>query len=102
LIDETSSSCENIGIKNQKVKRSKAFVVSNGNTYLEFMYMLEDMGTIAWRLILGVKYETLITTTLSCVSHHNYHWKTWLMSLKSKFVDLFWIDVKFIIFMLLM
>ena len=55
---------ENIGIKNQKVKKSKSLICRNSKSSLEMQQLPEDMTITPWRA-LRVKDEKLVKTILS-------------------------------------
>ena len=67
LIDDIFSLWENIGIKNQKVKKGKVVPWSGGKTGPDVKNLPEDMTITPWRTMQGVKDETLIATILSRV-----------------------------------
>ena len=58
---------ENIGIKNQKVKRSKPLICSNTKSGSEMKKLLEDMTITPWRALEGVKDEKFVKAILSRV-----------------------------------
>ena len=58
---------ENIGIKNEKVKKSKPLICSNSESSCEMKQLLEDMTITPWRAFQGVKDEKFVTTILSRV-----------------------------------
>ena len=67
LINEISSMRENIGIKNQKVKRSKPLICSNNKSGLEMKQLPKYMNITPWRALQGVKDEKLVKSILSRV-----------------------------------
>jgi hypothetical protein len=67
LVDEIFSLWENIGIKNQRVKKAKPLICSTSKTSPEIKNLPEDMTITPWRMIQGVKDETLIIAILSRV-----------------------------------
>ena len=58
---------ENIGIKNQKVKRSKPLIFRNGKSGPEMKQLPEDMTTTPWRALQGVNDEKSVKAIVSCV-----------------------------------
>ena len=58
---------DNLGIKNQKVKKIKASTWSSSQEGPDVKNFLEDMTISPWRAFQVVKDETLISTTLSLV-----------------------------------
>ena len=68
LINEIFSMWENIGIKNQKVKRSKPLICSNSKSSLEMKKLLEDMTITPWRAMQEVKDEKCVKEILCRVS----------------------------------
>ena len=68
LIDEIFNLWESIGIKNQKVKKSKIIIGKFGKTGPDIKNLPEDMTITTWREMQGVKDETIIATILSQVS----------------------------------
>jgi len=67
LIDDIFSLWENIGIKNQKVKKGRVVPWSGGKAGPDVKNLPEDMTITPWRTMQGVKDETLIATILSRV-----------------------------------
>ena len=67
LIDNIFNTWENIGIKNQKLKKINASAWSSGQGGPGVKNFLEDMTITPWRELQGVKDETLISTFLSRV-----------------------------------
>ena len=68
LIKEIFNMWDNIGIKNQKVKKIKATAWSSDQGGPDVKNFPEDMTIPPWRELQGVKDETLISTILSCIS----------------------------------
>jgi len=64
LINGIFNMWENIGIKNQKVKRSKPLICSNSKSGPEIKKLLEDMTITPWRALQGVKDEKLVKEIL--------------------------------------
>ena len=67
LIEEIFNMWDNIGIKNQKVKKIKATAWSSGHEGPGIKNFPEDMTITTWRELQGVNDETLISTILSHV-----------------------------------
>ena len=67
FIDEIFSMWENIGIKNQKVKKIKEGAWSRSQGGPDVKNFLEYMTIKPWRSLQGVKDETLLCTIFSHV-----------------------------------
>ena len=67
LIDDIFSMWEDIGIKNQRVKKSKPLICSNNKSALELKQLPDDMTITPWRAMQGVKDEKIVKTILSRV-----------------------------------
>lgn len=67
LINEIFSMWKNIGIKNQKVKKSKSLICSNSESGPEMKQLSEDMTITPWRALQGVKDEKIVQAILSRV-----------------------------------
>ena len=67
LIDEIFSMWEDIGIKNQRVKKSKPLICSNSKSAPELKQLQDDMTIMPWRAMQGVKDEKIVKTILSRV-----------------------------------
>ena len=67
LIDEIFSMWENIGIKNQKVKKSKPLICGGSKSGPELKQLPEDMTITPQRALQGVKDEKLFKEILSRV-----------------------------------
>lgn len=67
LINEIFIMWENIGIKNQKVKRYKPLTCSNSKLGPEMKQLPKDMTITPWRALQGVNDEKLVKAILSRV-----------------------------------
>ena len=67
LIDDIFSMWEDIGIKNQKVRKSKPLICSNNKSAPELKQLPDDMTITPWRAMQGVKDEKIVKTILSRV-----------------------------------
>ena len=67
LIDQNFDLWENIGIKSQKVKKSKPLICTNSKLDPEMKFLPEDMTITPWRSMQGVKDEKLFKTILSLI-----------------------------------
>ena len=68
LIEDIFILWENIGIKNQKVEKSKVVPWTGGKSGPNIKNFPEDITITPWRTMQGVKDETLIATILSKVN----------------------------------
>ena len=67
LIEEIFNKWDNIGIKNQKVKKIKVVAWSSGQGGPDVKNLSEDMTITPWRALQGAKDETLISIVFSRV-----------------------------------
>jgi len=67
LIDDIFSMWENIGIKNQKVKKSKPLICGGNKSTPKLKQLPEDMTITPWRAMQRVKDEIFFKTILSRV-----------------------------------
>ena len=67
LIDQIFELWENVGIKSQKVKKSKPLICSNSKSGPKMKILPEDMTITPWRSMEGVKDEKLVKTIFSRV-----------------------------------
>jgi hypothetical protein len=67
LVDEIFNLWENIGIKNQKVRKYKPLIGSTSKTGPEIKNLPDDMTITPWRTMQGVKDEKLVIAILSRV-----------------------------------
>jgi len=67
LIDEVFTLWENVGIKNQRVKKAKPLICGTSKTSPDIKNLSDDMIITPWRSIQGVKYDKLIISILSRV-----------------------------------
>ena len=67
LIDHIFELWENVGIKSQKVKRSKPLICTNNKSGPEMKLLPEYMTITTWISMQGVKDEKLVKTILSHV-----------------------------------
>ena len=67
LIDEIFGKWEDIGIKNQRVKKSKPLICSSSKSTPEMKQLLDDMTITPWRAMQGVKDEKIVKAILSHV-----------------------------------
>ena len=64
LIDDIFSMWEDIGIKNQRVKKSKPLICSNNKSAPELKQLPDDMTITPWRTMQGGKDEKLVKSIL--------------------------------------
>jgi len=57
---------KNIGIKNQKVKKSKLLICSNSKSNLEMQLLPEDIIMTPWRSMQRMKDEKHVKKIISC------------------------------------
>ena len=67
LIDEIFSMWENIGIKNQKVKKPKPLICGGSKSGPNLKQLPEDMTITPWRALQEVKDEKIVKAILSRV-----------------------------------
>ena len=67
MIDEIFTLWENVGIKNQRVKKVKPLICGTSKTNPDLKHLPDDMTITTWRSIEGVKDDTLIISILSRV-----------------------------------
>jgi hypothetical protein len=65
LIYEIFTLWENVGIKNQRVKKAKPLICGTSKTGLDIKNLPNDMIITRWRSIQGVNDDKLIITILS-------------------------------------
>lgn len=64
MIDHIFELWDNVGIKSQKVIKSKPLICTSSKSGPEMKLLLEDMTITPWRSIQGVNDEKLVKTIL--------------------------------------
>ena len=72
MIDDIFTLWENVGIKNQRVKKAKPLICGTSKTSPVIKNLPDDMTITPWRSIQGVKDDKLIISILSHVRSREF------------------------------